>query len=469
MKIDRLAYQSITDFEPIIQQSYSVVLDSADQSHYDTRYTYIGFDPYAVITVAGGKVTETFRENNSSNQYDDIDVYFNRVILKWINNQQKTDTEKLMGGLIGYMSYESMSCFQDFQAINCSSFSQLPEMIWGVYDRLICIDHHQKRCELIVREDISGISLSKAAFLNQLNGFSNQTKAVKHSRFQLTSSVQHPNFSEYNKKVQSILAWIRQGHTYQVNLSQRYQAQFSGDPFDLYLQLQQHSPAPYGAYLNYPSVQICSTSPELLLSKVGSQLTTRPIKGTIKRETNAIADQKNKEILKQSHKDRAELTMIIDLVRNDLKRVCQAGTVTVGDLYRLETFSHVHHLVTDVKGSWDSKSSYWDVISAVFPGGSITGAPKIRSIELINTLESVPRYIYTGSIGYIGFNGDIKLNIAIRTLYAHNKKVYFHSGSGIIADSDPLKEWEELQIKAAGIYSALMSTPKQKEEYYASR
>ncbi len=460
MKIDRLAYQSITDFEPIIQQPYSVVLDSTDQGHYDTRYTYIGFDPYAVITVSKGKVTETFRENNSSNQYDDIDDYFNRVILKWINNQQKTDTEKLMGGLIGYMSYESISCFQDFQAINCPSFSQLPEMIWGVYDRLICIDHHQKRCELIVREDISGISLSKAAFLNQLNVFYNQTKAVKYSRFQLTSSVQYPDFLEYKEKVNSILGWIQEGHTYQVNLSQRYQAQFTGDPLALYFKLQAHSPAPYGAYLNYPEVQICSTSPELLISKVGDRLITRPIKGTIKRQKTESADQKNRDKLKQSCKDRAELTMIIDLVRNDLKRVCSSGTVKVGELYRLETFSHLHHLVTDVTGQWDKKSSHWDIIKAVFPGGSITGAPKIRSVELINALELEPRYIYTGSIGYIGFDGNIKLNIAIRTLYAHNKEVYFHSGSGIIADSNPKNEWDELKVKVQGIYSALMNSPK---------
>ena len=207
-------------------------------------------------------------------------------------------------------------------------------------------------------------------------------------------------------------------------------------------------------------VQICSMSPELLLSKVGTTVMTRPLKGTIETGCDDQEDRRNQLYLSQSVKDKAELTMIVDLERNDLKRICRAGSITVDDMYRVESFSHVHHLVSDVSGILNEDYSYWALIMALFPGGSITGAPKIRSVELIHALESDPRYVYTGCIGYIGFNGMMKFNIAIRTLYAHNRRVYFHSGSGIVADSDPQKEWMELIAKAKGITAVLEKVRK---------
>lgn len=258
----------------------------------------------------------------------------------------------------------------------------------------------------------------------------------------------------YLEKIRRIQEYIAAGDIYQACLSQRWTSDFSGDAWALYECLRAASPAPQSAFLHFPGKQILSSSPELFLRMSDREIFTRPIKGTRPRFRQAEQDQRSAFQLQTSEKEISELVMITDLERNDLGRICEYGSVQVTDLLRLETFEQVFHLVSTVRGRLRDGTTPIQALAATFPGGSISGAPKKRALEIIHELEPVPRGIYTGAIGYLGFNGESQFNIAIRTLTIENGHAHFHAGGGIVADSVPEKEWQETLDKAAGILAA---------------
>jgi anthranilate/para-aminobenzoate synthase component I len=255
--------------------------------------------------------------------------------------------------------------------------------------------------------------------------------------------------------VQRAQEYIRAGDIYQVNLSQRLEAELPLSPWVCYRRLADVSPAPFAAFLDCGPVQIISSSPELFLRLSGSHIQTRPIKGTRPRSADPTRDAQLSYELQTSAKEMAELVMITDLLRNDLGKICSYGSVQVPELARLERFPQVQHLVSTVEGELRSSMTHFGALASCFPGGSITGAPKIRAIEIIDELEPVTRGVYTGCIGYLGFNRESQLNIAIRTAVCAANKFYFHSGAGIVADSDPAAEYAETMAKAAGLLAAL--------------
>jgi para-aminobenzoate synthetase component I len=267
--------------------------------------------------------------------------------------------------------------------------------------------------------------------------------------------------AQYEDTVRRVLDYIAAGDCYQVNLSHRLSAPLAGRPWELYERLRRISPAPYAAYLDCGDHQVLSSSPELFLRVRGRDVETRPIKGTRPRGASHEEDRTLAADLINSGKDRAELLMIVDLERNDLGRVCEYGSVHVPDLYRLETYSSVHHLVATVRGTLRPEVGPLECLRAAFPGGSITGAPKIRAMEIIEELEPVRRGVYTGAIGWVDGRGDAEWNIAIRTMVAKDGRVHFHVGGGIVADSVPAAEYEETLAKAQGMLRALSldSTP----------
>lgn len=272
----------------------------------------------------------------------------------------------------------------------------------------------------------------------------------------------HPVFcpdqtpAEYETMVRRAHHYIAAGDIYQVNLAHRFRATWPGgaDPLALALQLRAASPAPYAAYLNLGGRHLISSSPESFLKMSGDQIRTRPIKGTRPRFHDAEADERSAIELMRSDKERAELLMITDLLRNDLGQVCEYGSVRVTDLLKLETFEHVFHLVSTIQGTLRPSISQIDALRACSPGGSITGAPKKRAMEIIAELEAVPRGAYTGAIGYFGSNGESQFSIAIRTITIQNDVADFHVGAGIVADSVPDLEWRETLHKAAGLLAA---------------
>lgn len=248
--------------------------------------------------------------------------------------------------------------------------------------------------------------------------------------------------------------YIAAGDIYQVCLAHPLEADHSGDAWPFYESLRHHSPAPYSAFLDLKGTQVASASPECFLRMSDRSITTRPIKGTRPRRADSQLDQRNAFDLLTSPKEVAELVMITDLERNDLGRVCSYGTVSAPELLKLESYEHVHHLVSTVKGTLREDVSHPDALRACFPGGSISGAPKKRALEIIAELEKHPRGLYTGAIGYFGYNGESQFNIAIRTAVFENGRASFHVGAGIVSDSIPENEWQETLDKAAGLLQA---------------
>lgn len=266
--------------------------------------------------------------------------------------------------------------------------------------------------------------------------------------------------AQFIHAVERAREYIRAGDIYQVNLAQRFTCDFRGNPCTLFEHLMSRSPAPGGAFLDTGDIQILSSSPELFLKIQGRRIATRPIKGTRPRDPDPLRDEQLAFELMTHPKELAELIMITDLERNDLGQISEYGSVVVTDLVRLEKFSHVFHLVSTIEGHLRSDIDTLDAIRACFPGGSITGAPKKRAMEIIRELEPGPRGIYTGAIGYIAFNGDAAFSIAIRTLIREKEQLHFHVGSGITADSVPRAEYEETLHKARGMQAALESYKK---------
>ena len=260
----------------------------------------------------------------------------------------------------------------------------------------------------------------------------------------------------YMAMVRRAQRYIAAGDIYQVNLAHRFSARFGQDDeaWPFYEALRNYSPAPHAAYLDQSGRTILSTSPELFLKMSGRSVRTRPIKGTRPRRADTQADEKSALDLLTSPKEVSELVMITDLERNDLGRVCEYGTVHVPELLKLERHEQVFHLVSTVEGRLREGATQVDALQACFPGGSITGAPKIRAREIIAELERTPRGLYTGAIGWLGFNGESQFSIAIRTVVAERDTMHFHVGAGIVADSDPAAEWQETLDKASGILLA---------------
>ena len=261
--------------------------------------------------------------------------------------------------------------------------------------------------------------------------------------------------SAYMTAIEKIREYIASGHVYQVNMSQRFETDFSGDPFGLFLRLFNNNPAPFFAYIHAGDHHIISTSPERFLKQMVRRIETRPIKGTRPRGKNPSEDQALKMELEQSKKDDAELSMIVDLLRNDLGKVCKAGSVRVTQHKRIEAYQNVYHLVSIIEGTLDNNYDSVDLIKATFPGGSITGCPKIRAMEIIDELETHRRHVYTGSIGYIGFHDSMDLSIAIRTATVYKGKMIFSVGGGIVYDSEPLDEYNETLHKGKTIMEVL--------------
>jgi para-aminobenzoate synthetase component 1 len=257
------------------------------------------------------------------------------------------------------------------------------------------------------------------------------------------------------RTVEQAQRYIRQGDIYQVNLAQRFEARPAGPAWRLFLELGDVAPAPFSAYLDAGDFQIVSTSPEMFLRMSGNHVVTRPIKGTRPRGADPDLDARLTYELQTSPKEMAELVMIIDLLRNDLGRFCEFGSVRVPELVRLERYPQVQHLVSTVEGRLRQGTPHFSAFASAFPGGSVTGAPKIRAMEIIDELEPVNRGPYTGSIGYLGFNRESQLNIAIRTAVVRGDTAWFHAGAGIVADSSPEAEFEETLAKARGILQAV--------------
>lgn len=356
----------------------------------------------------------------------------------------------LCGGALGYWGYDLGRRLEHLPAAKPRPKGALPDMAVGIYSWSLIVDHWRKKTFLVAQnqQDLTPLltlltdtgklksTLEEAVEPFKINGFQANTQA--NSYFEKFDRIQH---------------YIREGDCYQVNFAQRFYASCAGDPLQAYRYLRDINPAPFAGFIPLEGGAILSLSPERFIAAHAGTITTSPIKGTIARGASAAADQKAATQLRESSKDQAENLMIVDLLRNDLSRTCRK--VRVPRLFELQSFTNVHHLVSTIEAELKDNTQALDVLRAAFPGGSITGAPKIRAMEIIDELESHNRGPYCGSLGYISSCGNMDTNIAIRTLVVEGDEINCWGGGGIVADSQAQSEYEESITKVAILLRAL--------------
>ncbi|MCW8943348.1 MAG: aminodeoxychorismate synthase, component I, partial [Sedimenticola sp.] len=356
------------------------------------------------------------------------------------------------GGAIGWFSYDLAWRIEKLPE-SLKSREQLPDMVIGLYDWAVVVDHQKQRSWLVGE---GRDPQTRKRWWSLLRLFCAPSKVVKIRTFQITSPVQtNMDRATYAAAFERIKEYIKEGDCYQVNFAQRFSASAEGDGWAAYQDLREMNPAPFSAYLKTPYAEILSSSPERFLKLRDRQVETKPIKGTRPRGDSPEGDSAMAKELAMSAKDRAENLMIVDLLRNDLGRVCSSGTVKVPELFAVESYATVHHLVSTVTGELKSDQDGVGLLRACFPGGSITGAPKIRAMEIIAELEPDRRGLYCGSIGYISFDGQMDSNITIRTLVYNQGEIRCWAGGGIVHDSEVDAEYQETFDKASALLRLL--------------
>jgi para-aminobenzoate synthetase component 1 len=443
-------------------------LDSSMDPQKLGRYSFMGADPFIVISSHGRKIRiieAGMPTITRGNPFDILETYLEKYRL------DITDAPiPFIGGAVGYLSYD-LCHFIERLPMTAIDDLRLPESYFGFYDLILAYDNLFKKTYIVstgfpeqeeehrlqrAQERLNNIKEKLAIFPhNPPLPVLNVTEAKKS---ELVGNFTHDH---YVTAVAKARQYIIEGDIFEVNISQRFETRLSIPPWELYLRLRNINPAPFASYLGFDKVTIVSSSPERFLRVQGDRVETRPIKGTVRRGKTSREDLKNARKLLASIKDHAENMMIVDLERNDLGRVCRYGSVRVSELAILEMFPTVYHLTSTVVGILRSDKNRYDLLKATFPGGSITGAPKVRSMEIIDELEPTRRSVYTGSIGYLSFDGNMDINIVIRTFIIKGNRAYFQVGGAVVYDSDPESEYQETLDKGRALVKALdLAEPK---------
>jgi para-aminobenzoate synthetase component 1 len=436
-------------FLPWADRRWAVFLDSGYPHSRQGRYDIIAADPIRTLVTRGG-LTEIREGGNIALSPGDP---FNLVRQALGPITPALPGLPFVGGAIGYFGYDLARRVEKL-ADRAADAENIPEMAVGIYDWALVVDHQERRSFLVGQGLSSNLD---TRWPHLVDAFSHiQTIGWQFSDFAVLGEVRsNMDRARYGRAFARIQQYIREGDCYQVNLAQRFAAYCSGNPWSAYQHLRTFNPAPFSAYLNTPQCQVLSSSPERFLQVKLGVVETKPIKGTRPRHPDPAEDAASAGELRSSLKDRAENLMIVDLLRNDIGKSCAPGSVHVPGLFEIESFATVHHLVSTVRGRLAEGRDALDLLRGCFPGGSITGAPKIRSMEIIEELEPHRRGVYCGAIGYVGFDGNMDTNIAIRTLVHSGNSIRFWAGGGIVADSDAELEYQECYHKARALLHLL--------------
>ena len=437
-------------FETVADLSWAVFLDSGGHHLTQSRYDIIAAEPHTTL-VTRGKLTEIRSDAIELSREDPLTLV--RGLLA--ADPATVCDLPFTGGAIGYFSYDLARRFERLPALAADT-DKMPEMAVGFYDWAVVVDHLDHKSWLVGR----GHCVDTHSRWGELVArFSAQPAERARVPFRITAPlVSSLTRASYARAFARVLDYIHAGDCYQINLAQRFAAPAAGDPWLAYQALRVLNPAPYAAYLNMPHAQILSASPERFLRLARGEVETKPIKGTRPRAGHPRVDAELATELKASAKDRAENVMIVDLLRNDLSKNCEIGSVRVPRLFDVESFATVHHLVSTVTGRLRRDRDALDLLRGCFPGGSITGAPKLRAMQIIEELEPDRRGVYCGAIGYLGGDGGMDLNITIRTLVHTGGTISFWAGGGIVADSQCDDEYQETFDKAAAMLKLLQQT-----------
>jgi para-aminobenzoate synthetase component I len=438
---------SVPLFEALVVHPRPVFLDSGRPASAAGRYDILTADPIVTLVTRAGR-TEIRDARGARASFADPFSLLSEALGP---RRPRIPGLPFQGGAIGYFAYDLARLLERLPSL-AEVAEDIPDLSVGIYDWALVVDH--VRCSSrLVAHDPGTLD----TWLGRLTGALSQRRTPPPSEsFRVLGGVRsNLTHGQYLAAFARIQQYLHEGDCYQVNFAQRFAVPAEGDPWQAYKRLRVINASPFGAYLSTPDCGILCSSPERFLRVRGDRVETKPIKGTRPRGRNPVEDLMLAEALRHSVKDRAENLMIVDLLRNDLGKVCEIGSVHVPSLFEVETFTRVHHLVSIVRGRLAKDRTAVDLLKACFPGGSITGAPKLRAMEIIDELEPQRRGVYCGAIGYLGYDGSMDTNIAIRTLVHSGGVSRLWAGGGIVADSDPEAEYRETYDKAGPLLELL--------------
>jgi anthranilate synthase component 1 len=442
---------------------YAFLLESVEGGEHVARYSFLGKDPFLILRAHGARTT--IDRGGITTESDRPLVETLRKLMADFRSPFVPELPRFTGGAVGYLGYGAASWFEPVLGDLGSAADGADDAGFMLFDTVLAFDHVQHRILLIANARISAdddleslyqFACAKIQFLErELERNLSHSKTESGAAVELRSNHTRERFEEQVKTAKS---YIAAGDIYQVVLSQRFEAEVTVDPFTVYRALRHVNPSPYMYFIRMggvSGVSIVGSSPEMLVRVEGSRVETHPIAGTRRRGRNEEEDLRLGEELKRNEKERAEHVMLVDLGRNDVGRVCEYGSVRVPQFMGLERFSHVMHLTSIVEGKLAADCDRLDALVACFPAGTVSGAPKVRAMQIIRELEPSGRGIYAGAVGYLDFAGNLDFCIAIRTVIMSGKSAYVQAGAGIVMDSNPTAEYEETRDKARALVRAL--------------
>ncbi|PSU35135.1 aminodeoxychorismate synthase component I [Photobacterium lutimaris] len=459
LSIEQLDYHknaSLAWFESLAGQPWAMILRSAASDHPDNRFDILVADPLATLETYGETTRINFSNGDEKSSSDDPFALLQALQAQLLPSTTPLKDVPFIGGAVGLFSYDLGRRVEKI-ATTAQHDIATADMAVGIYDWALIADHLTEQLYLVSQE-----GSDRMQWLQHHRHCAEQTTAATNlqhpAAFALTSPWQaNMDKDEYCTKFDRIQQYLLSGDCYQINLTQRFSARYQGDEWQAYRLLEERNGAPFSGFLRTSDSAILSVSPERFLQHREGHIVTKPIKGTRPRDADPCHDRWLADDLRSADKDRSENLMIVDLLRNDIGRVAKPGTVKVPSLFDIESFPAVHHLVSTVTGELDQQYTATDLLRACFPGGSITGAPKVRAMEIIEELEPNRRSAYCGSIGYISRCGQMDTSITIRTLVASNQSLHVWAGGGIVADSQADSEYQETLDKLSRILPVLQN------------
>jgi len=463
ISVDQYPYLDSVDlFAKVAEQEWAILLDSGAINGQtsvggDSGFDVLAIKPETTLVTIGRQTTITSSAGSETMTGNPL-----QILRRSLPEIEDSDTKlAYLPGAIGYFAYDLARQFETLPT-TAKDDEQLPEMAMGIYPAIVLVDH-KARTTSLVSINLSRHSKSRVTEWRDLieSALDESNQEMPFERLESASLQQNLDREDYQLRFDKVRQYTVDGDCYQVNLAKRFSTRVMGSAWLTYCHLRTLSPAPYGAYMSFPFAQVLSNSPESFVQCRSNRVKTSPIKGTRPRNhQNKQADKDSATELYYSAKDRAENVMIVDLMRNDLSKCCELGSVDVPELFAVHSFANVHHLISTITGTLKQGLHSLDLLQSCFPGGSITGAPKIRAMQIIEELEPHRRGLYCGAIGYVGVDGSLETNIAIRTIVIKDQVARFSAGGGLVVDSNADEEYQEIIDKARMMTAALLGNAR---------
>lgn len=451
----------VTAFKKLDDGQFSFLLESIEGGEKWGRYSFLGSSP-SLIVRSKGKIVEIIEDGTTTTLTSEDPLNCVRDILARFTPVEVEGLPRFFGGAVGYLGYDMVRHFEHLPS-DKPALLDAYDAYFLITDTIVIFDSMRQKIKVVSNAHLNSGTTPEEAYAEATRKIEtiirrlrsplpNGTSPSSKMQVKLRSNVERKDFEASVEKAKE---YVRSGDIIQVVLSQRFSGELSADPLDIYRVLRTLNPSPYMFFLRLEDTVIAGASPEVMVRKEGQHAELRPIAGTRPRGATAEDDARLAEELLADPKERAEHVMLVDLGRNDLGRVCDTGTVKVSELMTIERYSHVMHIVSNVQGELAGNRDAFDLVRATFPAGTLSGAPKVRAMEIIDELEPVKREVYGGAVGYFSFSGNMDLCITIRTLVIKNGKVHLQAGAGIVADSDPASEWQETVNKGMAVMKAI--------------